>query len=639
MEELKALLASNPETTEIDLSDQYHCCNLSDLNEIDSLIPLLAQFPPLESLNLSDNNLKALPEALSQLESLHTLNISNNLFESLPSVVSVLQTLPALKQLNLALERNEEVELVLTSLPNLETLNNQEIANEESYESTIEEQPHTLDKTNDGIPELDEEPVLPFKGPWTNHEDDPIETPAVEKDSLAFEERPLKIEESRAANVYDRLKECGCFTNALLDKEYDERIANGLKEAMGLCTEVKRVKARHDIFDLAFNRMAREDNAEKEVWKIVQKEHSEIVQQFLGLLENYEGTKDKLQEKLKDMEEQFKRVQEELNNQIKEKEELKAKQSQLHKEIIILRSRPLATVSKNVEAKETSKPIINIASNKSDEPKILSTKYNQNLKEHKKSLITPRQLKDKAKTQTRVLTLKQLKELIHDIYIQKQKYDEKCAATKLPRETMEQYMYSYLNQRYGLKSLIIEWTAAIVSGIKAYYTKDCDVQLFWKILRNECDEDYRFTHGEAKITIIGILKEALKQRFRDAKESEIEKMANIVQGQSVEEWLWKEILRKMYSEEYAFCVEEHIREKILELQFKTPRTDRKGLTREELALLQCNKDWSIPFTEFQRVHLLAIIRLFFLISCVHMRTCCRSSWRYLKESIRTEMEY
>lgn len=606
MEELKALLASNPEIPEIDLSDQYRCRNLSDLNEIDSLVPSLSQFPLLQSLNLSDNNLKTLPEALSQLESLHTLNISNNLFESLPSVVSVLQTLPALRQLNLALERNEEVELVLTSLPSLEVLNNQEIANEESYESTIEGQPHALDGTTEEIPELDEESALPFKGPWTNREDDPIETPAVEKDSLAFEERPLKVERSRAANVYDRLKECGCFASALLDKEYDERMANGLKEAMDFPSEVERVKARHDVLNLAFDRMAKEDSAEEEIWKVLQKEHNEIVQELLVLLENREGTRDELQEeKLKEVEEQLKKVQEELNNQVKEKEELKAryeaKQSQLYKEIMILRSRPLATISKNIEAKEMSKPIISTASNKSDEQKTLSTKCGQNLREHKKSSVTPRQLKDKSKAQTRMLTLKQLKELIHDIYIQKQKYDEKCAATKLPRETMEQYMYSYLNQRYGLKNLIIEWTAAIVNGIKTYYTKDCDVQLFWKILRNECDEDYRFTHGEAKITIIGILKETLKQKFKDAKESEVEKMANVVQGQSIEEWLWKEILGKMYSEEYALCVEEHIRERILELQFKTPRTDRKGLTREELALLQCNKDWSIPFTEFQRV--------------------------------------
>ena len=37
---------------------------------------------------------------------------------------------------------------------------------------------------------------------------------------------------------------------------------------------------------------------------------------------------------------------------------------------------------------------------------------------------------------------------------------------------MEQYMYTYLNQRYGLKTLIIEWAAAIINGIKTYQKDD-----------------------------------------------------------------------------------------------------------------------------------------------------------------------
>jgi hypothetical protein len=53
-------------------------------------------------------------------------------------------------------------------------------------------------------------------------------------------------------------------------------------------------------------------------------------------------------------------------------------------------------------------------------------------------------------------------------------------------------MYTYLNQRYGLKNLIIEWAAAIINGIKTYLKEDHDVGLFGKILKNECDEEFRF---------------------------------------------------------------------------------------------------------------------------------------------------
>jgi hypothetical protein len=92
----------------------------------------------------------------------------------------------------------------------------------------------------------------------------------------------------------------------------------------------------------------------------------------------------------------------------------------------------------------------------------------------------------------KVLSLKQLKELINDIYNSKTKFDMRCEEGKQAKETMEQYMYTYLNQRYGLKNLIIEWAAAIITGIKTFSREDHDVALFGKILRNECDEEFRF---------------------------------------------------------------------------------------------------------------------------------------------------
>ena len=57
---------------------------------------------------------------------------------------------------------------------------------------------------------------------------------------------------------------------------------------------------------------------------------------------------------------------------------------------------------------------------------------------------------------------------------------------------MEQYIYTYLNQRYGLKNLILEWAAGIIFGIKKFADIDHQVALFGKILRNECDEEFRF---------------------------------------------------------------------------------------------------------------------------------------------------
>ena len=53
-------------------------------------------------------------------------------------------------------------------------------------------------------------------------------------------------------------------------------------------------------------------------------------------------------------------------------------------------------------------------------------------------------------------------------------------------------MYTYLNQKYGLKTLIVDWAASLIQAIKKHLRKDHDVTLFAKILKNECDEDFRF---------------------------------------------------------------------------------------------------------------------------------------------------
>jgi hypothetical protein len=78
--------------------------------------------------------------------------------------------------------------------------------------------------------------------------------------------------------------------------------------------------------------------------------------------------------------------------------------------------------------------------------------------------------------------MKQLKEVIEEIYQSKAKYDEKCVGTHMPQETMEQHMYTFLKQKHGLKALIVDWATAIINSVKAYALEDNDVAVFGKIL-------------------------------------------------------------------------------------------------------------------------------------------------------------
>lgn len=160
---------------------------------------------------------------------------------------------------------------------------------------------------------------------------------------------------------------------------------------------------------------------------------------------------------------------------------------------------------------------------------------------HKKKSVAPLGL-----TTSRNLTLKQLKDVINDIYTSKIKFDKKCEALKQPRETMEQYMYTYLNQKYGLKNLIIEWAVSIINGIKSYLKEDHDVTLFGKILKNECDEEFRFIQSHVKDTLQSLLKALLKDKYPLKSEVDTSRMYDGVINGQIDEWIWRKIIEKMY---------------------------------------------------------------------------------------------
>ena len=58
--------------------------------------------------------------------------------------------------------------------------------------------------------------------------------------------------------------------------------------------------------------------------------------------------------------------------------------------------------------------------------------------------------------QGRELGIKQLKEIVEEVYATKVKFDERCKESNQARETMDQFMYTYLNQKFGLKTIITE---------------------------------------------------------------------------------------------------------------------------------------------------------------------------------------
>ena len=69
-------------------------------------------------------------------------------------------------------------------------------------------------------------------------------------------------------------------------------------------------------------------------------------------------------------------------------------------------------------------------------------------------------------------------EIINEIYKSKTFCDAKNIQSNLPIETLEQHMYHYLNNKYGLKNITVEMAAKIIEGVKNYSKKNSEICLF-----------------------------------------------------------------------------------------------------------------------------------------------------------------
>ena len=158
----------------------------------------------------------------------------------------------------------------------------------------------------------------------------------------------------------------------------------------------------------------------------------------------------------------------------------------------------------------------------------------------------------------KILSLKIVKDIISEIYTSKATFDKKCIESGKPRETLEQHMYTFLNQKYGLKNLIIEWASSIIYAIKTYSNEDAEVYLFGKILRNELDEESRFILIKLQENISQLLEYYLKSKNPLKSQSEIQKSLNEKKNGILTEEEWKGIIFYLYNEDEGNILEKKI---------------------------------------------------------------------------------
>ena len=643
---------NNAEETSINLSNK----NITD--EANIFKELISSFPNVINLDLSDNQLTYLPEDLSPLNKLQFLDIQRNPFSDFNKLVDALTTLPNLIHLNINLKDQQEVELIFQKLPNLEVLNEKKIKEQlnqiNDNENDNDEENNMNNNINIERNNSEENSGAEEGGENDNNNEDnennennenvnliDINDEEIKNISLQHEIPNFNDIYKKISEKYKSIQKNNDFKDefqALIKDEINKINSNIDSNTPNYIYSSNVIESQLSIYSFFTHKFLEflQTQNEKDTFDLIKEIHDNISKSYNMLIkiiyklypvidEKIQMLKMQLNEAIKhnnnvfvELNENENKIKEEgknkeklINNYQEKISYLESKVKQLENENNLM-SEKLFTPLKNIMNNSTEKQFqlypqnsntnfININNNinlNNLPPKINYKNYFENIN----NSYNNNSFLQSSPVCNRVFTIKMMKEIINDIYTSKEEFDKKSDENKLPRETMEQHMYTYLNQKYGLKSIIIEWASNIINGIKIFSSEDSEICLFGKILRNEIEEDARLIYSDVQKSILEYLKYYIKRKHHYISAKEISKILKEKKKGSLTEEEWKEIINYLYNEEHAKILEERISEIIQKKYFKSKLdTDRK-LTREEIIQLsKLKEEYNIPFKDLVKI--------------------------------------
>ena len=81
--------------------------------------------------------------------------------------------------------------------------------------------------------------------------------------------------------------------------------------------------------------------------------------------------------------------------------------------------------------------------------------------------------------------------------------------------------------------------------------EDPDVALFAKILKNECEEQFRLVHEHIKNAVNGMIRTLLCERRKHISETELRKQVDKIKNGNIEESMWRKVVERMYHDKDA----------------------------------------------------------------------------------------
>jgi hypothetical protein len=591
LERAERILTQNTRTDEANLEGL-------GLTSIAPLLPLFAHMTRLRRLRLSRNALTSLPEDLSALRSLESLDLTGNPIAGLSSVLSGLQCIPNLKHLNVDLPFESEEDEVIVTLSSLESFNGTSLTDAD------DDAPPTNNSTqargaipqawvNDAKATQSHTTSVSAKTRW--EESDTVQIQRLHQAVSSLSGRPVSKQE-----FDDYTRSVVGHLNSIVASEDDP-----------LRREAEIYKSKKILFEYCFEEAVRAaqraDPALGQVLSLVQDSYSGLLNNYDRLAKNIVETKEKKIEAMRiDLQGAIQEI-EGLMQQLEAKgaqggdaassARYDGERRKFTEEIGWLRTEneKLQTRIRQLELSRQGAP----SASPSAGARALSGGSTFGAQSTDRTGQSPARHAPPA-LGSKVLTLRQLRDTIEDIYASKSKYDIKCAETHLPRETMEQHMYTYLNQRYGLKHIILEWATAIIQGIKKFSAEDNDIAVFGKILRNEVDEEFRFVQRQLKETVHELLRVYVKGKKPLKGDEEIQQMVRKKVNGNILEEEWVDIVKYMYNNEDAVTIIMRIRD-ILKHQAQPRRTRRTAVPTTRSQASKEEEPVLLSYNEFIRI--------------------------------------
>ena len=480
-------------------------------------------------LNLSHNNLTFLPDNFLSFKNLISLDLRKNSFKDINNIIDFLSQYKYLTDLKIDFSSSSQVQTLLNKIPNLLFINNKST---EEYINPIDINKDILDEISieKKLNEFNDLFVI-FQNNFQNENKEDLSKDLHERFQNLINNEANKINENNKGknlkNFYlanniikSEVNLISFFLNSFFEHSELLNMENAKKDIS---------KKINDILNLLFNTLIQiieELNTKIDSANKLKNKNVELLLEYLNDNHKNENTKS-----------------------IEEYENLQ-KQFQKEKELYILKIEKLQKENKQITESLIKKGI--------DLSSSINNITNSNISKKSGEENIGIDASFLGLSGAKILTKKQMKDFINEIYDSKMEYDKVCSENHLKNESMEHYMYKFLNNKYGLKNLVIEWSSSIITGIKMYSSSDSDINLFNKILKNKIEEGQKLVIIKLKSTIKELYDMYIKNKSRlnsnkgknKLNEAEIEYILNSFnENILLNEDEWKNIIKSIYNEE------------------------------------------------------------------------------------------